>query len=350
MAAAFGEGGAPRLGVSFRADDLGPAGLARLRETVALAESIGVSRIAVGDSQWSHFDAAIVATLMAEHSERAVVGISPTNPVTREPGVTASVLAGLDSLSGGRACLVMASGDSAAWNAGLRPGRLAGIEEYVACVRALIRTGRATYRGRGQAVRWHGRAVRPDPPILVLAEGPRTLRLAGRIGDGAVIGTGLSAGVAADALRRVEAGARESGRALADLDVWWTARPALERTAAEAIEAAKGSVSSAGNHSMRFGLAGKGVPPELAPRIERFVASYDPRQHQFAHGDNVRRMEEEGLTGYFLDRFGIVGGPRDWAARLRELRARGIDSLWLAWGGLQPRHLALLRDEVLPAL
>ena len=350
MAAAFGEDGAPRLGVSFRTDDLGRDGVARLRETIALAESIGVSRIAIGDSQWSHFDAAVVAALMAEHSDRATVGISPTNPVTREPSVMASLLAGLDSLSGGRACLVMASGDSAALNAGLRPGRLDEIEEYVACVRDLIRTGRATWRGRGQAVRWHDRAVRPDPPILVLAEGPRTLRLAGRIGDGAVIGAGLSADVAAGALRRVEAGARESGRALADLDIWWTARPALEATAEEAIEAAKGSVSSAGNHSMRFGFSGKGVPPDLAPRIERFVADYDPRQHQFADGDNVRRMEEEGLTGFFLDRFGIVGSPRDWAARLRELRARGIDSLWLAWGGLQPRHLVMLRDEVLPAL
>ena len=70
----------------------------------------------------------------------------------------ASVLAGLDSLTKGRACLVMASGDTAAYNAGLKPGRRAVIEDYVQCMRDLIRTGRATFQGREQVVRWSASA------------------------------------------------------------------------------------------------------------------------------------------------------------------------------------------------
>ncbi len=346
----FGSGGRPHLGISFRTDDLGDAERARLSAMLGIAEEVGISRIAIGDSQWSHFDAVIVATLMAEQTEHAMIGISPTNPVTREPSVMASVLAGLDSLSKGRACLVMASGDTAAYNAGLKPGRRAVIEDYVKCMRDLIRSGRASYQGREQVVRWSQWSYRPEAMIYVLAEGPLMLHLAGRIGDGVVIGSGLLPETIEDALSRIEAGAKESGRTLDDLDIWWTARPSLERTMDEAIDVAKGSISSAGNHSMRFGFEGKNVPPELAPQLERFVASYDTTQHQFAHGDNVRRMEESGLTEYFYERYGVVGDPPAFAARLRELQSRGIDKVWFAWGAGKLHHLELLRDEVLPAL
>ncbi len=346
----FGSAGAPQLGISFRVDDLEEGELERMRAMLEIAEEIGVSRIAVGDSQWAHFDAVIIATLMGELTSRALIGISPTNPVTREPSVMASVVAGLDSLTKGRACLVMASGDTAAYNAGLRPGRRAVIEDYVGCIRDLIRTGRATFQGREQVVRWWDRAYRPEAMIYIHAEGPKMLHLAGRIGDGVVIGCGLLPEVVEDSLRRVEAGAKESGRTLDDLDVWFSARPSLERTTEQAIEVAKGSVSSAGNHSMRFGLEGKNVPADLAPVIERFVGGYDTMQHQAAHGDNVRRMEELDLTDYFYERFGVVGDPERFAGRLRELQSRGVDKVWFAWGAAQLHHLELLRDEVVPAL
>ena len=92
------------------------------------------------------------------------------------------------------------------------------------------------------------------------------------------------------------------------------------------------------------------LPAELAPRVERFVAGYDTTQHQAAHGDNVRQMEEAGLTDYFSARWGVIGDPPTFAARLRELQALGVEKLWFAWGAAQLHHLELLRDEVLPAL
>lgn len=340
----------PQLGISFRIDDLEDDELTRMQAMLDVAESIGISRIAIGDSQWGHFDAVIIATLMAQQTTRSQIGISPTNPVTREPSVMASVLGGLDSLSKGRAFLVMASGDTAAYNAGLKPGKRAVIEDYVVCMRNLIRSGHATFQGREQVVNWQERAYRPDPPIYILAEGPKTLQLAGRIGDGVVVGSGLLPEVVESSLQQIELGAHESGRSLEDLDIWWSARPALESTLDEALEKAKGTVSSAGNHSMRWGFEGKNVPSELAPQLERFVSGYDSRQHQFAHGDNVMRMEEAGLTDYFYQRYGVIGDPATFAARLRELQSRGVDKIWFAWGGAKLRQLELLRDEVLPVL
>ena len=45
----FGSGGRPHLGISFRVDDLEDAEQARLRAMLEIAESVGISRIAIGD-------------------------------------------------------------------------------------------------------------------------------------------------------------------------------------------------------------------------------------------------------------------------------------------------------------
>ncbi len=71
----FGSAGAPQLGISFRVDDLEEGELERMRAMLEIAEEICISRIAIGDSQWAHFDAVIIATLMGELTSRALIGI-----------------------------------------------------------------------------------------------------------------------------------------------------------------------------------------------------------------------------------------------------------------------------------
>ena len=62
----------------------------------------------------------------------------------------------------------------------------------------------------------HGRAAtftwsRVRVPIYLAASGPKTLRLAGQIADGAVIRTGLTPAIVRDSIAQVHAGAREAG-------------------------------------------------------------------------------------------------------------------------------------------
>src|SRR3989337_1868042 len=52
-------------------------------------------------------------TLMALHTTEMRLGTCVTNPATREPSVTASALATLDEISGGRMDLGIGRGDSA---------------------------------------------------------------------------------------------------------------------------------------------------------------------------------------------------------------------------------------------
>mgnify|MGYP004236930121 CR=1 FL=1 len=55
-----------------------------MRAVMAIAEEIGAA-------QWAHFDAVVIVTLIGELTSQALIGISPTNPVTHEPSVMVSV-------------------------------------------------------------------------------------------------------------------------------------------------------------------------------------------------------------------------------------------------------------------
>src|SRR5882757_2338256 len=316
-------------GPFFRREDLG-----RLSDLVKMAEDYGAEAIGTYDSAFIGDDAYVRLALIAVASTRAKIGLRPTNPLTREPQVMASFLASIDSITGGRAFMDIASGDSAVLNIGYKIASRARIEEYVACVRSLLATGEATYRKRPQRVRWTSRAVRSRVPISICAEGPLMLHLGGRIGDGVIAGTGLLPEVIADTVSRIHAGAREEDRDPAEVEIWFTTRTSLHEDNETAVTNVKGSVSSILNHSMRFSLEDKLVPDSLKSKLQEYVDGYVLYEHVVSEGTNPRRMDELGLTDYALKRFALAGNPEAWIARIEELAEAGATRLWLnAEGG-----------------
>jgi 5,10-methylenetetrahydromethanopterin reductase len=324
----------------------------RFMELVRMAEGYGATAIGTYDSAFLGGDAFVRATLMAQASSRAAIGLRPTNPLTREPQVMASFLASIDAITGGRAFLDVASGDSAVFNIGYAAASRARIEDYVTCVRDLLARGEARYQGRPQRVRWATEAVRPRIPISICAEGPRMLHLGGRIGDGVIAGTGLLPEVIADTIARIHAGAREAGRDPEAVDIWFTTRNALDVDHDTAMERVKASVSSILNHSMRFGLEGKLVPEGLAKRVQEYVDGYELYDHVLHAGRNPKRMDELGLTDYALRRFALAGTPRDWIARIEEIARAGATKIWVGLGGgeldRQLHDLRILGEEIMP--
>jgi 5,10-methylenetetrahydromethanopterin reductase len=302
----------------------------RFIDLARMADGYGAEAIATHDSAFLGGDAYVRLTLLTLGTTRARVGLRPTNPLTREPQVMASFLASIDSLTGGRAFMDIATGDSAVLNIGYRVASRARLEDYVRCVRDLLATGEATYQGRPQRVRWASTALRSRIPISICAEGPKMLHLGGRIGDGVIAGTGLLPEVIRDTIARVHAGAREAGRDPAEVDIWFTARSSLDEDRDTAIDHVKASVSSILNHAMRFGLEGKHVPPELRDRIQTYVDGYELYGHVLHGGRNPRRMEELGLWGYALERFALAGNARDWIRRIEHIADAGARKLWVS--------------------
>src|SRR5262249_54073075 len=144
-------------------------------------------------------------------------------------------LSSLNYISKRRAYLILARGDGAVRNAGYTPAKVETTRAYFLTIRDLLETGESEYKGRRVVVRPPLKEWGPGIPLGFVAEGPRMLHLAGELGDHVQVGTGLTKEVIEDSLARIEAGAEESGRQLADVDVWWSTRFALARTAKEAV-------------------------------------------------------------------------------------------------------------------
>jgi len=302
----------------------------RFIDLAKMADDYGAEAVGTHDTAFIGGDAYVRATLIALGSSRARVGLRPTNPLTREPQVMASFLASIDSLTGGRAFMDMASGDSAVLNIGYEVATRARIEDYVTCVRDLLAKGEATYQDRPQRVRWASTVTRQRIPISICAEGPKMLHLGGRIGDGVTAGTGLLPEVIKDTIARVHTGARAAGRDPSDVDIWFTTRNSLDEDRDKAIQGVKASVSSILNHSMRFGLDGKHVPDELRAKIQEYVDGYELYDHVLHEGRNPKRMEALGLTNYALDRFALAGDASDWIKRIEQIAEAGARKIWVS--------------------
>ena len=105
-------------------------------------------------------------TVMALNTTRMRLGTCVTNPATREPSVTASSLATLNEISGGRMVLGIGRGDSARRVMGKPPTTLARLEEATNLIRD-------AGRGRHGRRRRHGAALHLDARRQAAACGSR---------------------------------------------------------------------------------------------------------------------------------------------------------------------------------
>src|SRR5215468_2112604 len=76
-------------------------------------------------------------TLMAVNTRRMRFGTCVTNPIVRDPTVTASLLATLNRISGGRMDCGIGRGDSSRRVMGKKPATLETLEEAVQVIRDL---------------------------------------------------------------------------------------------------------------------------------------------------------------------------------------------------------------------
>lgn len=310
-----------RLGITWVPDDLSSYG-----ELVGRTEEIGMDRIGVPDTQAAQYRECYV-TLSHLFASTARVDAGPvvTNPLTRHPAVTAAAIASADELSGGRAFLCLATGDTGVFNLGLRPAKLAQLEEYALVLRDLFESGHARYQGSDVRLKWVKRPV----PLYLAADGPRALRLAGRVADGVVVGMGFNEETVPLVQKYLREGAEKVGRSLDDLDVWYMSRAAVADCRADALQLVQPSLAASSAHAFRFSLEGKAVPEELAERILELERRYDVTVHNEPGEENPngRLVEELGLTEYLADRMGIVGTEQECVDKLRRLHALGVHNV-----------------------
>jgi 5,10-methylenetetrahydromethanopterin reductase len=291
------------------------------------SEEAGFERIGMVDSQAIYRELYLSCVAGTQATKSIQVGPRVTNALTRHPTVTASALLTLNELAPGRVFAGLGTGDSAVFNIGLKPVKLAVLGEFTACLRALLRGKSANYQGHELKLTW-GKA---DIPIYIAGHGPKTLELAGQYADGVIVGTGVGDDVVRHAHASISAGAARAGRKLDDLDVWWALSAYIGSSRDEALSVIRMLLAAKANHLARFPEQNKQVPPEYKDILERIHKGYNYLEHQKpgAGTTNAALVRESGLESYLADRYAIVGTADDCLATLQRMAGYGVKKIWL---------------------
>ncbi|MGH7265122.1 MAG: LLM class flavin-dependent oxidoreductase, partial [Candidatus Rokuibacteriota bacterium] len=150
----------------------------------AECEAGGFDGLWVPDSQMLYRDPYATLALLARDTRQARLGPMVTNALTRHPAVTANAILTIQELSGGRAILGLATGDSAVRRVGARPMGLGDLESAMAGLRTLLGGGDLPGESGRFAIRFAGGS---PPPVYVAATGLRALEMAGRVADGVIV-------------------------------------------------------------------------------------------------------------------------------------------------------------------
>jgi probable F420-dependent oxidoreductase len=316
-----------------------------IERTVALtrqAEAAGFDYGWLFDSHVLWRDPYPLLTLMAQATTRLRLGTCVTNPATREPSVTASALAVLSEVSGGRMDLGIGRGDSARRVLGKKPTSMADLEQAVHVIRALVEGRSIEYEGTMLQLPWAGSY---RLPVWIAGYGPVALKLTGRIADGSMLQIGDP-----DLIRwfvsQVRASAREAGRDPASVQVM-AAAPAHVGDLADARDRTRWFPALVANHVVD--LVNKYPRDDLPVELTTYVREregYDYLHHAEVGSDNASFVTDD-----VVDRFCLVGPVDQHVERLRALADAGVDqfNLYLMNGG-EEEQLEIYGREIIPAL
>ena len=270
---------------------------------VQLAESLGFDTAWITDTHLVCRELWVTLTACATATSRIRLGPGITVPHTRHISVTASAIATLHELAPGRLVLGVGTGGSASETMGLsvaRTARVATLESMAHALKHLLR-GESIRLDTGTDARlaWLPQPV--DIPLYLAGSGPRMLDAAGRLGDGAIMYSGVAPWLLEAALACVRAGAQAAGRAPANVDIaiWAPTSIAADRVLAR--DHVRGRVASALRHAFPVKWS-----PEDQAVIDQVRAAYDSYQH--ATAASKHRLL---ITDRFVDLMALAGTPDD---------------------------------------
>ena len=178
-------------------------------EFIAGCEAAGFSGVGIHDHQHSGRDVYLTLAMAAERTSGITLYPATTNPVTRHPGVLASLAHTLEEIAPGRVRLTVGPGYLAVGNIGRPRASLETMRQAVLAIRRLLRGETVVFNGTETRLR---NISETPTPIFMTAAGPRMVELAGEVADGALMLVGLHPDAIAAARRRLETGAERAGR------------------------------------------------------------------------------------------------------------------------------------------
>lgn len=316
---------------------------------VKLAEELGYEHVTFIDSQALSRDSVVMMGLAAVNTHRIQIGQGVTQSFTRHMTVAANAVATIDELSGGRAFLGIGAGASAMGVLGREPRPMKELEEAVTFFRNFTQGREGEWLGN----RAHSEWIRRKIPVILGVDGPRSMRIGGRIADGVFI-PGLRPELIKWRKQRLQEGLDAGGRTWNDLDYWVRTMICVD----EDIEFARNQVRSyAGTCAFQvsFGTFRWNTPDaaelkDLLPgsivdEINLLGETYDWYQHE-----QKKAIHGADLSDELIDSFVMAGPPSKIIEQIQSLKESGVDKISMTVYTIDDKKRAMRRfaDEVWP--
>ena len=318
---------------------------------VVRAEELGYSHAWLADSQMLWSDCYAALALAAVRTSRIQLGTGVAITGTRPAPNNASGIATINALAPGRTFFGVGAGNTAMRVMGLPPQRIAGFDRYLQTVAPLLRGDEAIHHHAGRELPI--RHIMPDKgfvafdppvPLYVSGFGPKSLALAGKHGDGAVLALPANPAVMASLWQRIEEGARQAGREIDRDSYYATALTTMvvldagEAVDSDRVKAECGAMAMAAVHFSydqyrNFGRQPPGFMNGIWQDYRRMIESYPAeRRHQRIHGGHncwVLPEEERFLTAELLQATAMIGTREQLLERLHGLAEAGLDQVMI---------------------
>ena len=324
----------------------------QVNELGLLAESYGIDTV-YASAFPARRDAFLCLSALAMNSSGVRVGVVPLSPYEIHPLRLSDMLQTLNDMSNGRASLVVGGmGQSIMRATGLKPlRRVRAVRECVEILRAAATGDAVNYQGELYSVmnyqaNW---AHEIAPQILVGANGPMMLRMAGEVADGVML-SDVALGKMAEVLSNIDQGLAKVGRIrsaetfpVSNFFAWH-----IKATAAES------------NLEARRELVWRGVlqkwytEPFLGIEQAEFVeAHFDAFLQAFyqrsAHIEGVPEETIQTLVDNLTFASGLDAIPSV-VGHLREFAAAGLDAITLKIHDDPEQAIRIIGEHLIPQL
>lgn len=329
--------------------------------SIRLADELGFHAVYAADEPW-HKDLWLLFAAAAAQTSQIRLGPSVSAVTLREPTLIAQAAATLDELTGGRAEVVLGSGNFGVlaqykidWT---KTKPLTRVKEAVEVVRTLLDQGTITRDGEFYSydgLFTFARPVQEHLPVKIGAmRGPKSFEAAGELSDGVHHALSYTREAYEYAVEHTRAGAERAGKDWKTLDIGAWVVFATGRDSAAAKEAARSMVGLYASAMPEEQLLRNGVDPkDMAPIIEAVGA-----------GDLPKAIEL--TTPEITEKLSLAGTPDEVVAKIRrEIEPTGVNHLIAAitdatlvkgFTGREVEGVAdvdtqlrLIHDEIMPA-
>ncbi len=314
----------------------------RVVELTKKAEQHGFTHAWTFDSHILWQEPYVIHSQMLAATERIVVGPFVTNPVSRDPSVTASTFATLNDMFGNRTICGIGRGDSVVRVLGRKPTTLRQLKEAMRVIKDLAEGRETEYSGVGVKIPW---VQDGKLDVWMAGYGPKALSLVGRMADGFILQ--LADPVILEwTMKHVHDAAKEAGRDPQDVKICVAAPAYVGDDLDHQRDQCRWFGGMVGNHVAdlvtRYG-EGSDIPAALTDYIKA------RQEYDYSHHGKSGNPSTDFVPDNIVDRFCVLGTVGDHLKKLRELKDLGVDqfNIYLMHDAMD-ETLDVYGQEILP--